>query len=45
MYLTLKDKIQLLGRQLDPPGFAGPGPLQTQKSGPEIILFAARLFK
>jgi len=45
MYLILKGKIQLFGRQFGAPGFAGSGPIHTQKSGSEINLIAARLFK
>jgi hypothetical protein len=45
MYLILKNKCQLFRRQFDPPGFAASGPVHTQKSGPEINLIAAGLFK
>jgi hypothetical protein len=45
MYLILKNKIHLFRRQIDPPGFAGSGAVQTYKSGSEINLIAAGLFK
>jgi hypothetical protein len=45
MYLILKGKSQLIQRRFDAPGFAGSGPVKTYKSGPEINLFAAGLFK